>query len=213
LSEPAVDHEDIYWLERRPSEGGRTALVRLEQNGAQTDALKADFTVRTRVHEYGGGAYAVHAGHIWFVNDGDRAIYHQPPNGPARRLTGSSPRLYADLQVDTRRRHLVGVCEDHGADPAIASLVAIAWEDGAETTLARGRDFYASPRLSPNCGEIAWLCWDNPLMPWDGAECWLAALDSAGLPVEARRIAGGEDESVFQPIFACWRAALGIGSQ
>lgn len=199
LSEPRLDGEAVYWLERRPAEGGRAVLMRRNADGGEEEILDRGFNVRTRVHEYGGGAYAVQAGHVWFVHDGDRAIYHQPPGGEAGRLTAPGEALYADLQVDAARRRLLCVSEDHSREPPAASLVAIGWDDGRVETLADGRDFYASPRLSPDGEALAWLCWDHPNMPWDAAECHVAALDASGIPTAPRHVAGGADESVFQP--------------
>ena len=51
-----VDGGDIYWTESRPSEGGRNVLVRRTEAGGREDVTPAPFNVRTRVHEYGGGA-------------------------------------------------------------------------------------------------------------------------------------------------------------
>jgi dipeptidyl aminopeptidase/acylaminoacyl peptidase len=62
--------------------------------------------------------------------------------------------------------------------------------------LAGGRDFYAAPRISADGAWLAWICWDHPNMPWDGTELWVAPLEDPG---EERLIAGGPEESIFQP--------------
>lgn len=199
LSEPRLDRGTIYWLERRPAEGGRSVLMRRSINGGEEQVLASGFSVRTRVHEYGGGAYSVHDGHVWFVHDGDRAVYHCPPGGTAQRLTRPGEALYADIQVDSARQRLICVCEDHAESPPAAALVAIGWNDGSVMTLARGRDFYASPRLSPDARRVAWLCWDHPYMPWDAAECHVAEFDADGALESPRHVAGSAREAIFQP--------------
>src|SRR5690348_16914492 len=71
LSSPIVDGEDIYWLEGRPANQGRVTLVRLEADGRSSDVTAPDFNVRTRVHEYGGGAYIVKGGVAYCSNFDD----------------------------------------------------------------------------------------------------------------------------------------------
>lgn len=199
LSEPRLDGGNIHWLERRPSEGGRTVLVRRNPDGRVEDVLEAGFNVRTRVHEYGGGAYTVHAGHVWFVHDGDGAVWHRPPSEPARRLTEPGVAAFADLQVDATRRRLICVREDYSETPPAAALVAIDWQEGRVDVLQEGWDFYASPRVSPDGDSMAWLCWNNPFMPWDDAACYRGRFDAAGRLAGVQHVAGGGDESIFQP--------------
>ena len=59
LEQFRIDGDDIYWIERRPQEGGRKVIVRRLNDGTVTDVTPAGFNARTRVHEYGGGDYAV----------------------------------------------------------------------------------------------------------------------------------------------------------
>ena len=58
LSEPLPDGEDIYLLESRPEEKGRVVLLRRTPDGELAD-MAPGLNVRSRVHEYGGGAYTV----------------------------------------------------------------------------------------------------------------------------------------------------------
>src|SRR5215470_10085493 len=76
LGEILLDGEVVYWLEARPQEGGRSVIVRRAADGAIADitlpvsaAKGTAFNVRTRVHEYGGGAYLVRGGVVYFCND------------------------------------------------------------------------------------------------------------------------------------------------
>jgi dipeptidyl aminopeptidase/acylaminoacyl peptidase len=196
-----VHGSEIYWLESRPAEDGRTVLVKADAGGGIRDLLPAPFSARSRVHEYGGGAYSVWDGRAFFVNDADQCLYSLDDSKP-RRITAPGTRRYADPLLDVARARLLCVCEDHTAEPPQNFLAAVDLAEGALTPVVQGRDFYSSPALSPDGCWLAWLSWDHPQMPWDGCELWLAALDAAGTPREPRCIAGGPQESLFQPRFA-----------
>ncbi|MCS7055149.1 MAG: prolyl oligopeptidase family serine peptidase [Thermoflexales bacterium] len=204
LGQIALDGDDVYWIESRPTEGGRSTLVRL-RGGAIADVIPAPFNVRTRVHEYGGGAYLVHRGTVYFANDDDQHLYRLGEGGAPAPITPASDRAlrYADAVMDAQRNRLICVREDHrsaGREPFNAVVaVAADGDDGGGRVLVCGHDFYAAPRLSPDGARLAWLAWNHPNMPWDGTELWLADLDADGAPVNARRIAGGLRESIFQP--------------
>jgi len=201
LSNVVLDGDDVYWLEGRPREGGRNALVRLSRHAPPTECLPPEFNVRTRVHEYGGGAYAVFGGHIYFVNFRDQRLYRQSPGAAPQRLTPDEGYRYADFILDSRRNRLICVREDHtgGGEPRNA-LVAVSLEGGdAGTVLVEGHDFYASPRLSPDGRHLAYLAWNHPNMPWDGTELWVAEINADGQIESTGVVAGGKDESIFQP--------------
>ncbi|HEY7270715.1 MAG TPA: prolyl oligopeptidase family serine peptidase, partial [Dehalococcoidia bacterium] len=196
----AIDRGDVYWLEGRPLEGGRQVLVRRASDGSTADVTPAPYYVRTRVHEYGGGAYAVTDGEVYFVNFADQLLYRIPAGGAPEPLTREAGVRHADFVVDKRRGLLFAVCEDHrGRREAQNSIVSIDIETGEERTVADGHDFYSTPRLSPDGHRLCWLSWDHPNMPWDATELWLADLDEAGSPRDARKVAGGREESIFQP--------------
>jgi len=203
LSELAVDGADLYWLESRPSEAGRTVLVRRGADGGRSDVTPAPFNLRTRVHEYGGGAYAVAGGLVCFSNFADGRLYRLEPDGAPVPITPERPWRYADLVFDPGRARLLCVREDHGTggEPA-NSLVAVALDGSGIETLAAGADFYAAPRLSPDGGSLTWLTWDHPSMPWDESRLWLARLGGDGRPGEAAPVAGGPGVSVFQPAWS-----------
>jgi dipeptidyl aminopeptidase/acylaminoacyl peptidase len=202
LSSIALDGEDVYWLEMRPDEGGRTTVVRRSPDGQTTDVTPTGYNVRTRVHEYGGGAYTVADGTVYFSNWDDQRLYRQEPGREPHAITPQGKLRYADGAIDGRRGRMVCVCEDHSAPghEAANSLVALDLEGKQpRRVLAAGNDFYASPRLSPDGSRLAWLTWNHPNMPWDGTELWLGSLAEDGRLLESRRIAGGEAESIFQP--------------
>ncbi|WP_295994541.1 S9 family peptidase [Rugamonas sp.] len=197
-----ADSGDIYWLAGRAAEAGRNTLLR--RRGARDDELTAaPFNVRTRVHEYGGGAYAVDGDTVYFSHFADNRLYSigvDDGAGPVA-LTRAGRQRHADFVVDRPRRRLISVRELHAEDAhaqPVNTLCAIA-ADGSETVLASGADFYAAPRVSPDGRALAWLSWDHPRMPWQGTELWLADFNADGTLAAPRRIAGGAEEAICQP--------------
>ncbi len=204
LGQAALDSAQVYWIESRPAEAGRNALVRW-RDGQVEEVVPAPFNVRTRVHEYGGGAYLVHDGTVYFSNFRDQRLYRLVGSGEPQPITPESEaRLrYADATMDARRDRLICVREDHraeGGEPinTIVSVSRTGDESGGQV-LVSGHDFYASPRLSPDGSRLAWLAWNHPNMPWDGTELWLVEVEADGSLANRRSIAGGPRESIFQP--------------
>ena len=192
----------VWWAEGRPSEQGRTVLMRRPPGGAPEVVTPEGTNVRTRVHEYGGGAWTLAAPDlVLFVDFADQRLYRQRLGGPPAPLTPEPPApgawRYADARVSADGATVVCVREVHGEGEAENQIVAIPLDGSADPRpLATGRDFYSFPRPSPDGRWLAWTCWDHPNMPWDGTELWLAPLGNHG---EARLVAGGPEESVFQP--------------
>jgi dipeptidyl aminopeptidase/acylaminoacyl peptidase len=201
LEQVRIDGDDIYWVERRSQEGGRKVIVRRSPDGQVTDRTPAGFNARTRVHEYGGGDYAVSNGTIIFSNFVDQHLYIQRPDSEPWPLTPAVDMRYADGVIDRRRNLFFCVREDHtGHGEPINTLVSIDLQ--AETVgkiLVSGNDFYSSPRLSADGSRLAWLTWNHPNMPWDGTELWVGKLSGDGSIDEAVQVAGGINESIFQP--------------
>ena len=203
LASVSLDTGRIGWLEGRPGEGGRNVLVRANDAGGRDDVTPPPFNVRSRVHEYGGGAYAVSGDRIWFSNFEDGRIYAQTGTAAPAPLTAEGPARFADLTVDPVRRRLLAVRETHrdGAPPA-NDLVTISIDNGSVRVLASGHDFFAAPAPGPDGRRLAWLSWDQPDMPWDAAALWLAELDRDGVPGAPVRIAGGSGSAAFQPAWS-----------
>ena len=196
LDHVQLDGEEVYWVEGRASEGGRYVIVRRTADGAIIDVTPTVFNVRTRVHEYGGAAYTVDRGTIYFANFADQRIYRQRPGAVPEPITAEGG-FYADFRVDRTRDRLISVREDHSkAGEAINTIVAIG---GGETVLVSGADFYSDPIVSPDGASLAWLQWHHPNMPWDGTELCVARFETDGTLGPARTIAGGATESIFQP--------------
>ena len=207
LDQVVLDGDDVYWIEARPSEEGRHVVVRRTPDGRIADVTTAGMNARTRVHEYGGGAYTVHRGVVYFSNFADQRLFRQEVGKAPRPLTPAVDMRYADAVVDARRERLVCVREDHttGSAEAVNTLVSIPWsgdERAGGRVLAGGGDFYSSPRLSPDGLHLAYLTWNHPNMPWDGTELWVAELGADGSVVRSACVAGGVAESVFQPEWA-----------
>jgi dienelactone hydrolase/catechol 2,3-dioxygenase-like lactoylglutathione lyase family enzyme len=195
------DGRDLLWTEGRPAEGGRTALVRHTADGSLREVVPPHMSVRSGVHEYGGGDFAADAGTVYFCAAHDQRIYAVHSEFAPEPLTPLAAARYADITVDRPRRRLLCVREDHGVagEPA-TSLVAIPLDAHAEVTvLCEGHDFYAAPRSSADGRHLCWLTWDHPNMPWDGTELWVAELRTDGSLAEPRRVAGARDEAVVQP--------------
>jgi dipeptidyl aminopeptidase/acylaminoacyl peptidase len=204
LGSIALDGDDIYWSEGRPSEGGRNVVVRRRADGSVTDITPPSFNARTRVHEYGGGAFTVNNGVIYFTNFADQRLYRQTAGSEPQPITPAVERRYADMIVDQRHNRLICVCEDHtwAEHEPINTLVSISLDRNDEKslqTLTRGNDFYSTPRLSPDGSRLAWLTWNHPNMPWDGSELWIAELAADGSISRSECVAGGPEESIFQP--------------
>lgn len=201
LGQVALDGDDIYWVEQRPTEGGRNVVVQRTPDGRTTDRTPAPFNARTRVHEYGGGAFVVHNGSLYFSNFADQRVYCTQAQGEPQPLSLEENLRYADGVLDRHRSRLICVREDHRqADrEAVNSLVSLDLASGENQILVCGQDFYSSPRLSPDGRRLAWLSWTHPNMPWDGTELWSATIQADGSLDSLEHIAGGPDESIFQP--------------
>ncbi|MBN1188910.1 MAG: S9 family peptidase [Dehalococcoidales bacterium] len=203
LGQIEIDREYIYWLESRPSEGGRSVVVRRSKDGEIEDITPQPFNVRTTVHEYGGGAYLVHNGTVYFSNFSDQRLYRHKPGFIPVPLTPAGSRRYADGVFDARRQDLVCVCEEHRENEVENSLARIDINgSGTIKTLASGHDFYASPRLDPDGTRLVWLAWDHPNMPWDSSELWCGDIGPEGSIISSRKVAGGPQESICQPEYS-----------
>jgi dipeptidyl aminopeptidase/acylaminoacyl peptidase len=204
LEQVVLDGNDIYWIETRPTEGGRHVIVRQTPDGQRADVTPPGFNARTRVHEYGGGAYVVRDGVVCFSNFEDQRLYRQEPGGPPRPVTPEAALRYADGQL-TRQGGLLCVREDHrgaGHEPVNAIVhvdVSRNVDSNGGRVLASGNDFYAAPRLSPDGSRLAWLTWNHPSMPWDETQLWVAEVQADGSLGRAECVAGGPGESVCQP--------------
>ncbi|MEV5651007.1 S9 family peptidase [Nocardia sp. NPDC052254] len=205
LGEVRVDGPDVYWSEGRPAEGGRTQIVRRSPDGTRTDLLPEGMNARTAVHEYGGAAWWVREGVLYFVDWADQRLYRLERDGVPVALTPepATPRgdRYADGAFDPGGATVVAIRERHpaagrGAIDVRNEIVRLAADRPSEPeVLFSGTDFVAAPRLSPDGGLLAVVAWDHPSMPWDDTVLRVRDLRTGTDTV----VAGGPGESVQEP--------------
>jgi dipeptidyl aminopeptidase/acylaminoacyl peptidase len=203
LSGLHTDGADVVWAEGRPAEGGRTQLVRRAPDGTTTDLLPDGMDARTAVHEYGGGAWWLRDGVVWFSDWSDQRLYRLAPGDAPEPLTPepATPRgdRFADGDVAPDGATIVCVRERHEGSSATEvrnEIVRLAAHAPSEPeVLVSGPDFVAAPRLSPDGGTLAWVQWNHPSMPWDATELVVRDLRTG----EETLVAGGPGESVSEP--------------
>ncbi len=212
IKEPLLEGGRLFWLEQRPHERGRTTLLMAapEAPEAAVELTPGQWNLRSRVHEYGGGSYAVAGADLVWVHDGDRCLWHRsldattggPASEPRRLVEPDAGRAFADGLIDARRQRWIGVMEQGGRD----QLVAIPLAGGAPELLHQPADFCGYAVLSPSGQQLAWVEWEQPCMPWERSSLWLAAIQEDGRLEEPRQVAGsrpgeGAGVSVFQPLW------------
>jgi dipeptidyl aminopeptidase/acylaminoacyl peptidase len=222
----ALADGDVWWSEARPAEAGRVQLVRWRPGEGAVDVLPAGANARTAAHEYGGGAWMVDAGWLWYADWADQRLYAVDAGATAadagRRPVTPAPEVargdrWADATLDATGRWLLAVREHHGpgAGPAdVVNEVVVVDTTGElpPRPLVSGPDFVSDPRLSPDGRRLCWLQWQHPDMPWDGTELVVSQLRwsgigpglqhpqvVAGAPTQGGTTTG---ESVFQPRWA-----------
>ncbi|NHN88393.1 S9 family peptidase [Acetobacter conturbans] len=213
LSGVSTSGDRVLWLERRPSEKGRTVLVLWQDGTEPRDLTPADVDVATKVHEYGGGAYAVQDNAIVFSNRIDGSVHLLDLEGaPQRRLAGGAALRYASFAFAPDGRTIFAVREDHRPDgEPVNTLVALGLAPPSETIIAAGADFYSTPTPSPDGTRLAWIEWDHPAMPWTSTR--LCVMDLAD--PSSRRVLGGtaRQESLTEPHWADPHSLLAISDR
>lgn len=220
---PQMDGTTIYWQEARPDDQGRVTLVRLGGDGLEDVSLPGQ-NVRTRFHEYGGGAFAAREGVVLFVEFGDQRVWRGAPDEEPRPITPPSEGLvrFACFRIDTARGNAFCLREDQ-RDPTLEPVTSLVRLDllgpnadyGTQLVAGRARprdvarelpsdvgsppDFVTDPVLSPDGGRIAWISWNHPNMAWDGTWLHVGRLDDAGNLSDVSLIAGSEHEAIEQP--------------
>ncbi|MFZ6027395.1 MAG: S9 family peptidase [Chloroflexota bacterium] len=208
LDLPGYADKTCYWLEGRPLEKGRVAIVMRKPDGAVTDVLPDTFNARTTVHEYGGGAYFVHGSTVYFSNFADQRLYRVTPGEEPAAITPEPETpwglRYADGRLSPDGKWIVCVRQrHHDALNADNELVVFPADGSGDVQIiAQGYDFYAAPRFNLDGRQLAWLSWKHPNMPWDGTELWTADFDArTGTLATPRRVAGSPAESVAEPLW------------
>ncbi len=213
LGGPAVRGGERWWSEARPTEGGRVVLVRSVDGGEPVDVLPPEFSARTRVHEYGGGAWFLGRADAYVSNMADQRLYRLPADGSAPVPITPEPPFpaawrYADgIETDDARWILcvreshVGPAGDDGEptvlDEAINEIVAIPVDGSAPPRVeATGTDFVAAPRVSADGRWVSWIRWNHPNMPWDGTSLCAAPIFDGCRFGNVQVVAGNEHESI-----------------
>jgi dipeptidyl aminopeptidase/acylaminoacyl peptidase len=201
----------LFWSESRPGDGGRQVVVRDDGGAAPVDISPPAVSVRSRVHEYGGGAATVSGGVLFFVDQADERLYRSATGDglaplPLTPVPPAEVSLrYADGILSSSGSWLICVEERHDGWGTGHRLVAVATDGSLRLVpLVDAGDFVAAPRPSPDGSHLAWVTWNHPHMSWDGSELWLADLvESASRIRIARphRVAGGDSISVGQPFW------------
>jgi dipeptidyl aminopeptidase/acylaminoacyl peptidase len=207
LSFPRASGDTLYWLESRPSEAGRSVLVRRDPDGRTSEVFPDTFSARTLVHEYGGLCYAVDGETVFFSNFADQRLYRVEPGRTPSPITPAPPTprsfRYADPVVSPDGSWLVCVRERHLTDEVSNDLVVVPTDGSSEPrALAGGHDFFSSPCLRDDGGRLCWRSWDHPRMPWDGTELWEADVRAGYVLGPPRLVAGGPEESIAQPRYS-----------
>lgn len=203
----------LYWLEGRPAENGRVVLVQRDEQGTMHDITTRDYYIRSRVHEYGGGAIAICDDTVVFVNFTDQRLYKQIIGQEPIALTPASGEdeyfhKYGGLEISPDKRYVVFVWEKEHQDPSrtvnvIGKLDLNAAGETWPAELLAGADFYSPLRFAPGGDRVAWASWDFPYMPWDSTELYIADFGNGNI-VESSitKITGGHPIAVLDYRFA-----------
>lgn len=212
LDQVQIDDHGVYWRESRPEEGGRHTLCRWHSERGVEELIPESYSVRSRVHEYGGGEWCLGSHSLFFVNAEDQQVYERALDDHLniRQVTDSPITRFADLQFDPQRNQLVCIAEEHKNDGLIINrLVSIQISDGSIRVLHQGHDFYASPAISNDGTRLAWLAWNHPHMPWVSTQLYSAERFAQGSLRSVHKLTSAPEpevnpvaESLFQPQFS-----------
>ena len=194
---PAIVGDDVWWVETRPLEDGRRVIVSKELG----DLIAAPFSASHGVHEYGGRSYLgieKDSGfELYFVNKSDQRLYRKLSNETPVALTPETKGTHRYAELIPVGNEIWCVREIVDGTTCVRELVAIS-AAGQIRRLVSGHQFYANPRVSPDGKHLAWVSWEHPKMPWDGAELFIAEIED-GSVINKRVIAGSATNPVLSP--------------
>ncbi|KAL9610777.1 MAG: hypothetical protein Q9167_004533 [Letrouitia subvulpina] len=179
--------DKIYYVEGRPAEQGRFCIVEctfVPNASAQLrDVLPQEYSARTWVHGYGGGAFTRQYNNNLAFSDGKtNGVYSMDPRTMQVDciIAGDDKVFYGDLDArdDILQRWILAIREDHRSETVVNSIVAIDIKTGTVHTVVSGADFYTHPQLSVAANRqamICWMQWNHPDMPWTGSQLFIAS--------------------------------------
>lgn len=183
LRELGSDGPDLFWVESTPGAQARLSLMRRRGDTVE-EVTPEPCSVRSRVNEYGGGAWAARGGALVWCDDSTGQVMVRVGAQQARALTPADRRYrYSSFEPCPRRDVVIAVREDHtDASAVVTTLVAIPLGGGddqprAGEVIASGADFYADPAWDGK-ELLAWVEWDQPSMPWDSTRLVVASFSS-----------------------------------
>lgn len=200
--ETKIDGEACYWTEQRPSEQGRTVIVKWTADEGTRAITPNGYSARTKVYVYGGSSFCVKGDVIHFVNDKDQCIYSQNSSSSEIKQLTLPGLKYAELSPTDHG--LVALIETPEEKNFIGFIDA---STGKVSPLVEGADFYSSATLSPDAKKIAWIEWNHPYMSWDESSLWVGDFDGTTI-CNKIKVAGEKKESLSQPI---WKDATTLG--
>ncbi|MEH6836672.1 MULTISPECIES: prolyl oligopeptidase family serine peptidase [Falsihalocynthiibacter] len=205
-----LDGDAIFWVESRPDEAGRSAIMRWTPTTGVEDATSRWFSARTTVNSYGGGALGVKDGVLAFTQyqadafpkTRDQRVHLCVGGKLPKPITPPVAATYADFELDPAHGVVYAVMEETSVitnGQPTQSLVALDLAgERPPRIIAQGGDFYSSPRLSPDGTQLCWITWNYPSMPWEGTQLWVTQIDPSGAPRDPRMIAGAPAEHIDQ---------------
>jgi len=201
FAELRAGHGGVFWIEYNPADA-RCTLWHW-RDGTTRCLTPPGISLRSRVYEYGGGAFCLTEDGVAYVDEQDQQIYLQPLDCPPTALSRNADCRYGDLQFDGRHRAILAVEETRAGECVEHRLVSISLADGRRRVLVEGADFYASPTLDTSSDRLAWIQWQRPEQPWTATSLWVAERSLDGDCHKPRCLAGLQgSESLQQPRFA-----------
>jgi dipeptidyl aminopeptidase/acylaminoacyl peptidase len=209
LAYPVAAGNRLFWQESRPAEAGRVVLVRRGDEGTD-EVSPPEFSARTTAHEYGGRAWAVGAGgkRVVSSNFADQRLWVLEAENEPYPLTPEPPERcgvrFACPAWSPDGSWVVAVRESHQVGAVLNDLVALRFGSSPvePVVLAEGHDFYSSPVFSPDGEKLAFVCWDQPDMPWDRTELWQGKFTDGRFHGAHSVVGSPAGESVLQPRWA-----------
>jgi dipeptidyl aminopeptidase/acylaminoacyl peptidase len=194
FAELQVGAHGLFWNEYRPEDAA--CRIWHWRDGVAHCLTPPPFSVRSRVYEYGGGAFCLTDAGVVFVNEADQQLYRQSLQGETPQVLTSGVCRYGDLHF--AHGQVLAVEENRNEH----RLVAIDLADGTRHLLAEGVDFYAAPTLSPDGQRLAWIEWSRPDQPWTATRLMVAQRQGDGGFAAPCCVAGDQaQESLQQPRF------------